>query len=168
MRNTVNYLLLLLFSVFLTNGFSQDKVGSSAPGFSGKTTDGKVINLADLKGKVVLVDFWASWCMPCREEMPELIKFYKQHKNPAFEMLAVNIDKDKNNMQHFLDELFPQPSFPIIVDDNQEIPALFNIEAMPTTLIIDKKGTIRFWHNGFKKSYVDDYNTELTQLLKEN
>ena len=168
MKIAIKYFLILLLTVFTGTGISQEKNDSSAPDFKGKTPEGKEIKLSDYAGKVVLIDFWASWCTPCREEMPELIKFYKTHNDPKFELVAVNIDKDKDNMQHFLDQLFPKPGFPIIADNEQQIPALFNIEAMPTTIFIDKKGKVRFRHDGFKQSYINDFNEELTQLLKED
>ena len=162
------YFSILFLIILVSTGFTQEKVGSLAPDFNGKTIDSNEIKLSDYAGKVVLIDFWASWCPPCREEMPALIKFYRSHKNPKFLLIAVNIDNKKANMESFLDKLFPEPAFPIVVDNNQEIPALFNIEAMPTTIFVDKKGKIRFWHNGFKESYVNDFDSELTQLLKEN
>jgi thiol-disulfide isomerase/thioredoxin len=168
MRVTALSLFILLFAAIAGSGFSQDKEDPPAPDFTGKTSDGKEIKLSDYTGKVVLLDFWASWCPPCREEMPELIKFYKKHSDPQFEMIAVNIDNSTYNMNQFLDKLFPKPAFPIVVDNNQKIPSLFDIEAMPTTILIDKKGKIRFRHDGFKESYVDDFNSELIQLLKEN
>lgn len=168
MRIMFKYVLVLFFTILMGIGICQEKEGSPAPDFEGKTIRGKDLKLSDYHGKVILIDFWASWCPPCREEMPLLIKFYKAHKDSDFEMIAVNIDNDKDNMQHFLDKLFPEPEFPIVVDDNQKIPPLFNIQAMPTTIFVDKKGKIRFWHNGFQKSYVDDFNSELTLLLKEN
>ncbi len=168
MRITLKFLFVLLFTAFVSNGFCQEKVGSPAPNFEGKTLNSKEIKLSDYTGKVVLIDFWASWCPPCREEMPQLIKFYRAHKDSNFQLIAVNIDKEKDNVDQFLDKLFPEPSFPIVLDNNQKIPSLFNIQAMPTTIFIDKKGKIRFWHNGFKDSYVNDFNSELTQLLKEN
>ncbi len=168
MRTTVRFLLILVTAAFLGRGLSQEKEDLPAPDFKGKTIKGNEIKLSDFKGKVVLLDFWASWCPPCREEMPQLVKFYKTHNNPDFQLIAVNIDNNAGNMQKFLDKLFPQPEFPIIEDDAQKIPALFNIEAMPTTIFIDKKGNIRYRHDGFKDSYVNDFNTELTQLLKEN
>ena len=168
MRITTNLLLVLLFAAFVSNGICQEKVGSTAPNFEGKTLKSKELKLSDYSGKVVLLDFWASWCPPCREEMPQLIKFYRAHKDSNFQLIAINIDDKKDNVTHFLDKLFPEPSFPIVLDNNQKIPPLFNIQAMPTTIFIDKKGKIRFWHNGFKDSYVNDFNSELTQLLKEN
>lgn len=167
MRIIIKFLLILLLTAFVGIGICQDKDDSLAPDFKGKTSEGKEIKLSDYLGKVVLIDFWASWCPPCREEMPELIKFYKTHKDPEFELIAVNIDNESENMQRFLDKLNPKPGFPIIVDNKQEIPSLFNIEAMPTTIFIDKKGKVRFRHDGFKATYINDFNDELTQLLKE-
>ncbi len=168
MKSPVKIIFIFLITTFISIGICQEAEGSLAPAFEGKTPHGKEIKLSDYLGKVVLIDFWASWCPPCREEMPELIKFYKAHKDTKFELIAVNIDNDSKNMQRFLDKLFPKPDFPIIVDNNQQIPSLFNIEAMPTTIFIDKKGKIRFRHDGFKETYVNDFNKELTQLLKEN
>jgi thiol-disulfide isomerase/thioredoxin len=168
MRIILNYTFILFLTLFISEGFSQEKIGSPAPDFQGKTIKAKEIKLSDFAGKVVLIDFWASWCPPCRQEMPALIEFYDSHKNPKFELIAVNIDDKRENMENFLDNLFPEPEFPIIEDHSQKIPPLFNIEAMPTTIFIDKKGKIRFWHNGFEASYINDFNSELTQLLKEN
>jgi thiol-disulfide isomerase/thioredoxin len=168
MRLTIKYFLFLLLIAFVSIGVCQEKEGTPAPVFDGKTSQGKEIKLSDYLGKVVLIDFWASWCPPCREEMPELIKFYKVHKDQKFEIIAINIDNDSKNMQSFLDKLTSKPDFPILVDNNQQIPPLFEIEAMPTTIFIDKKGNMRFRHDGFKASYINDFNEELTQLLKEN
>lgn len=168
MKITVRFLLILFIAAFLGKGLAQEKEDSPAPDFQGKTINGKDLKLSDYKGKVVLLDFWASWCPPCREEMPQLVKFYEEHHKQDFQLIAVNIDNKEGNMQKFLDKLFPQPEFPIVTDDTQKIPALFNIQAMPTTIFIDKKGNIRYRHDGFKDSYVNDFNSELTQLLKEN
>lgn len=168
MRIKLKSFLLLALILFVSTAICQQKDDSAAPDFKGITTDNKEIKLSDYLGKVVLIDFWASWCPPCREEMPELIKFYKAHNDQKFELLAVNIDKDKVNMQKFLDNLAIKPGFPIITDNEQQIPPLYNIEAMPTTIFIDKKGKIRFRHDGFKQSYINDFTNELTQLLKEN
>ena len=158
----------MMLTAFVSIGVCQEKDDSIAPDFKGKTSEGKEIKLSDYAGKVVLIDFWASWCPPCREEMPELIKFYKSHNDPKFQLIAINIDNDKANIEKFLDKLSPKPGFPIIADNEHQIPGLFNIEAMPTTIFIDKKGKIRFRHDGFKQSYINDFNDELTQLLKDN
>jgi thiol-disulfide isomerase/thioredoxin len=168
MRLTIKYFLFLLLIAFVSIGVCQEKGDTPAPAFEGKTSQGKEIKSSDYLGKVVLIDFWASWCPPCRDEMPELVKFYKAHKDQKFEIIAINIDNDSKNMQSFLDKLTSKPDFPILVDNSQQIPPLFEIEAMPTTIFIDKKGNMRFRHDGFKASYINDFNEELTQLLKEN
>lgn len=168
MKNTTKYFFIFLIVAISSNGNCQEKENMLAPNFTGKTSEGKEIKLSDYAGKVVLIDFWASWCPPCREEMPELIKFYKAHKNDKFEIIAVNIDNDSKNMQSFIDKLFPKPDFTIVSDIEKQIPELFNIKAMPTTIFIDKKGKIRFRHDGFKFTYVADFSEELSQLSKEN
>lgn len=167
MRRTIKFIFSFLIAIFITTGLSQDKIGTSAPDFDGKTSNGKEIKLSDYLGKVVLVDFWASWCVPCQEEMPELVKFFRIHKDSQFVLIGVNIDNEVENMNHFIKQLSLKPEFEIITDTDQHIPSLFDIEAMPTTIFIDKKGKIRYWHDGFKKSYVDDFKKELKQLLKE-
>jgi len=167
MGRTIKFIFFFLIAIFITTSLSQDKIGSSAPDFEGKTSKGKEIKLSDYIGKVVLLDFWASWCPPCREEMPELIKFFRTHKDSQFVLIGVNIDNEVENMNHFIKQLTLKPDFPIITDTDQHIPSLFDIEAMPTTIFIDKKGKIRFWHDGFQISYVNDFKEELHQLLKE-
>ena len=92
MRITLSYVAIIFLTLFISKGFCQEKVGSAAPDFQGKTIKSKEITLSDYAGKVVLIDFWASWCPPCREEMPALIDFYDTHKNPKFELIAINID----------------------------------------------------------------------------
>ena len=166
-----SYLLIPAIGLFLS--LSQNAVGSPhktgapAPEFTGKTTGGETIKLSDYRGQVVLLDFWASWCAPCREEMPFLIDFYREHGKKAFQIIAINIDDKIENMEHFLSGLDDPPDFPILVDRAKEIPKQYDIEAMPTTLFIDKKGTVRFWHTGFKKSYQKQFRAELDELLKE-
>lgn len=141
--------------------------GKPAPDFIGKTISGEEIKLSDYKGKVVLLDFWASWCGPCREEMPFLIDFYRHNKNRDFEIIAINIDDKAKNMEKFLSNIFGRPEFPILFDQHKNIPPLYDIETMPTTIFIDKNGTVRYWHNGFKKSYEVQFQDELNALLKE-
>ena len=108
MKSPVKYFFILLVTAFAGIGNCQEKDDLLAPDFKGKTSGGKEIKLSDYLGKVVLIDFWASWCPPCREEMPELIKFYKTHKDTAFELIAVNIDNESENMQRFLDKLISE------------------------------------------------------------
>lgn len=158
--------ILLIFSLAVFAGDSP-KIGQPAPEFSGTTIDGKRIELNDFKGKVVLIDFWASWCGPCREEMPFLIElYYHYHKSP-FEIIAVNIDDKTENARKFMNQLSEKIYFTIVQDSKQQIPPLYQIKGMPTSIVLDKKGIIRFWHTGFKESYKEDYLSEISELLNE-
>jgi thiol-disulfide isomerase/thioredoxin len=117
---------------------------------------------------VVLLDFWASWCIPCRKEMPFLVEFYNANKDKKFVILAVNIDDKAENMNKFLSQLDTRVPFPIIHDAKKEIPPKYDLQAMPTTAFIDKSGNIRYRHTGFKDSYKEDFSKELETLLSES
>ena len=142
------------------------KVGNMAPEFKGETIDGKELKLSDYKGRVILLDFWASWCGPCQKELPFLFQMYDDNEDRNFIIIAVNIDKKLNSAQKFLEKLTEKAHFPIVWDSKSEIPALYNIESMPTTIFIDKEGVIRYIHTGFTDSSKDMLRNELDELLK--
>lgn len=141
-------------------------VGQLAPDFKGVTIDGKELKLSDYKGRVVLLDFWASWCGPCQKELPFLFQMYDDNDDRNFIIIAVNIDKKLNSAQKFLEKLTEKAHFPIVWDSKSEIPSLYNIESMPTTIFIDKEGIIRYIHTGFTDSSKDVLRNELDELLK--
>jgi len=159
--------LILLFTLCSVITIASTQIGSPANDFEGKTLEGERIQLSDYKGKVVLIDIWASWCTPCRKEMPFLIELYSEFDRSNFEIIAINIDDKISNAKSFLSQLKYQPMFPIVMDPKKEIPELYRIKAMPTTILIDKTGKIRYWHNGFKKSHKRKYREELKILLSE-
>ena len=164
MKRYVVFLLLLMYIGIVSAG---DLVGKTAPGFSGKDIDGKEINLSDYKGKVVLLDFWASWCIPCREEFPFLVDFYREHQKDPFMVLAVSIDDKEENMRNFLKKNYASHVFPVIFDRDKSIPPLYELESMPTSIFIDKKGIIRYIHTGFNDTRKKEFQTELSTLLRE-
>ena len=157
--------IFLLISIYDIN--ADDLTGKTAPAFSAKDTDGNEVNLSDYRGKVVLLDFWASWCVPCREELPFLVKFYREHQNDDFIILAVNIDNEEENMRTFLVKHKATHVFPVIFDSEKSIPPLYELESMPTTIFIDKKGIIRYSHTGFNDTRKDEFQVELQTLLHE-
>ena len=161
----------ILCLIFIFGSFhyltASDLYGQEAPLFSGTDLQGQQINLADYRGKVVLLDFWASWCAPCKQEFPFLIHLYQKYKKSDFIVLAVNIDNERKNMLSFLLKNDGIKSFPVIFDPEKKIPPLYDLQAMPTSLFIDKKGIIRFIHNGFSDSKKEEFQKELTILLNE-
>jgi peroxiredoxin len=118
-------------------------VGKRAPDFSASTLDGRTVSLAEFRGqKKVVVSFWASWCGPCRLEMPGLIKFYKDHHDASsdFEILAVSIDENTKDAVDFA--AAQKLNFPVLLDPRQKIADAYEVEGIPTMFIVDKDGKI--------------------------
>ena len=139
--------------------------------FQGVTIAGEEINLSDYRGKVVIVDFWASWCGPCKKEFPFLVQLYKKvnkGERQYLEILAINLDGQPEMMKKFLTDLDDEVPFPILTDPEGKLPKKYKVEAMPTTLFIDREGKIRFRHQGFEKDHMQTYISELMALLKED
>lgn len=126
---------------------------------------GQPIALNDLKGRVLLVDFWASWCEPCREEFPEFEAMYRDLRERGVEIIAISVDRKRENAEAFLAK--HPASFPVIHDPNRAIADRFKPRAMPTAYIIDQSGVVRFVHLGFQRSYLTTYREEITRLLAE-
>lgn len=162
-------LLLLAITALLPISSQAQDVGSDAPAFSGKDTKGNEIKLGDYKDKVVLLDFWASWCSPCKQEMPFLIELYNEYKVKNFEIIAINLDTQEKKMHQFIEQLSTSPDFKItfkvIWDPKAEIAEKYGLKAMPTTVLIDRKGVVRFRYKGFHPSKKEDYKSDLEELL---
>ncbi len=125
------------------------KPGSKAPNFSLKTLDGKEIQLTDYRGKKVILNFWATWCPPCREEMPEMQKFYRDYKDKDVEILAVNLtyaETKKEKIGEFVEKY--DLSFPVPLDEKNTTGKQFRAVSIPTSYFIDENGIIRNSHIG--------------------
>jgi thiol-disulfide isomerase/thioredoxin len=142
------------------------EVGDLAPEFLARTSEGDTVRLSDYRGRVVILDFWASWCPPCREELPFLLSLAAVHRTKALDLIAVNIDDRSENMDKFLSGVRTDAGT-MVVDREKALPALYDIETMPTTVFIDREGRIRYWHNGFSASEEATYEQELRILLTE-
>jgi peroxiredoxin len=136
-----------------------------APGFELSDRDGGRVALADLDGEVVLVNFWATWCGPCREEMPHLEALYQRYSDLGFTLLGVNVEEDSSGADEFL--AGTPVSFPILFDPENEVSKLYNVVAMPSTVLIDRAGNMRFIHHGYKPGYENDYQSQIRALLRE-
>lgn len=118
--------------------------GNLAPDFELQSLDGKTIKLSSLRGKKVIVNFWATWCPPCRQEMPEMEEFYSKHKNEGVEILAVNLtqaEKSRADVPEFIEEY--GITFPILMDEKGNTGQLYNVSSIPATFIIDTQGVIQ-------------------------
>ncbi|MDK2776273.1 MAG: TlpA family protein disulfide reductase [Pseudomonadota bacterium] len=121
--------------------------------------------LADYRGKVVYVDFWASWCGPCRKSLPLLNGLRNELKSQGFEVLAINLDEDIKAARSFLKE-YPV-SYPTLYDGAGKTPEAYGLRGMPTSYLIDRKGHIQAVHQGFKPSDIDKIKAEVNALLKQ-
>jgi thiol-disulfide isomerase/thioredoxin len=101
---------------------------------------GTVRRLSDFNGKVVFLNFWATWCGPCRFEMPSMEKLYRKYKDSGLEIVAVNLQEDRNSVQRFVDEY--GLSFPVLLDKTGRIGATYGARSIPTTYIIGRDGTV--------------------------
>ena len=159
-------IFFLCFTVlfFSAMGYSQD-VDSKAPDFSSKDLNGNPIKLSDLKGKVVVLDFWASWCVPCKKSMPHLIKLYNDHLADSLVIIGINVDTQIDKMREFQNAINEDITFPLIFDSESKIPPLYNVEGMPTTVVINKDGVIKYKEVGFNDDLKDKLNKTVISLL---
>jgi len=114
----------------------------------------------------VLLNFWATWCGPCREEMPHLEALYEKYKSLGFTLVAVNVENNPDGAKKWLADNGPV-TFPVLLDTKNEVSKLYKVETMPSTVVIAKDGTMRFVHHGYKTGYEGDYQNEVRQLLRE-
>jgi len=138
-----------------------------APAFQLSGRGGKTIDLSQFKGQVVMINFWASWCGPCRQEMPLLEDIYKKYKPMGFTMLAVNVEPDSKAADAWLGKLAKPVTFPIAYDVDSKVSKLYKVETMPSTVIVDRKGNVRALHRGYKAGDENFYLTQIRTMLKE-
>jgi len=120
--------------------------GDLAPNFTVETLDGKIVSLSDYRGKTVLLNFWATWCPPCRSEMPDLEQLYRERKGQGFVVLAVDLQEPKGPVADFVDRF--GLTFPILMDASGEVAERYNIQVLPSTFFIDKEGRIATFNFG--------------------
>lgn len=136
-----------------------------APDIVLRTQDGAAVRLADLKGNVVLVDFWASWCPPCKASFPALDALYREYRDRGVEVLAINLDERQRDADAFLAE-HPH-TLTVLFDPKGTSAAAFGVQGMPSSFVIDRDGIIRFTHQGYTGNVDTSYRQELAHLLSE-
>ncbi len=159
-------MLGVLLSIFAATSLaSSGLAGQSAPDFVLKSATGENLRLSEYRGDVVMINFWATWCGPCRQEMPLLDELYARYQRVGFSLLGINIDDDSRRAMAMVDEL--GVSFPVLFDEHKEVSKLYEVEAMPVTILLDREGTVRHIHHGYKPGYEQDYLNEIRALLRE-
>jgi peroxiredoxin len=138
---------------------------ATAPDFTLRSADGRNVRLDELRGQVVLVNFWATWCGPCREEMPRLNVLYEKYRKSGFVLLGVNVDDDPKTALATAAKL--NVSFPVLLDTDKKVSKLYDLNTMPSTIVIDRDGKMRFLHRGYRAGTEGDYEQQIRGLLKE-
>ena len=136
-----------------------------APDFALPARDGGEVRLSELKGQVVMINFWATWCGPCRQEMPLLQQIHAKYEPLGFTMLGVNVEPDSAAAQNWLKDM--PVSFPIVFDRKSEVSSSFGVEAMPSSVLIDREGRVRHVHRGYKPGDEAVYADLVRGLVKE-
>ncbi len=133
-----------------------------APDFTLQTLDGESVSLSDYRGKLVMINFWASWCPPCNSEMPDLQRYYEQHQDEDFIILGVNYQDTPDKVQAFIEKY--GVTFPILLDSDGRVANLFGVQGLPTSFFVDKEGNVLGYQPGpVTKEMLEDGITPLLQ-----
>ncbi len=158
-------IIIALFSTTVANTVKAEEISGKAHDFTLKSRAGKNIRLAELAGQVVLVNFWASWCGPCRKEMPKLESLHQKYKDLGVSILGINIDNSTELADKVLKDI--KVNFPVLYDPEGNTSERYQVRAMPSTYLVDKKGNFRFFHKGYLPGYELEYDKQIKQLIRE-
>ncbi len=136
-----------------------------APDFTLHSVAGTNLRLKEQRGQVVMLNFWATWCAPCRQEMPQLNRLYEKYRASGFVLLGVNVDDDTANASGVSSRLGLR--FPILLDTDKKVSRLYDLSTMPSTVLIDRDGRVRYVHLGYKDGYAQAYESQIRELLRE-
>ena len=162
MKNRIATILALLLSVPAVAGSS---ASGPAPQFSLDSRNGPKISLAQYKGQVVMLNFWASWCGPCRQEMPILEQLNHQYRNKGVALIGVNVEPDSTLATNWLKAT--PVTFPILFDVDSKVSKLYEVQGMPNTVILDRKGIVRYIHRGYTPGAENEYLDQIRTLIRE-
>ena len=138
---------------------------TKAPDFALRSLEGPNLRLQEQRGRVVMVNFWATWCGPCRIEMPHLARLYDKYRASGFQLLGINIDEDPRQAATVATKLGLR--FPVLFDTEKKVSKLYDLSTMPSTVLIDRDGKVRYIHRGYRDGYEDTYEKQIRELLKE-
>lgn len=159
--------LCLALALSLPHCAKKPKESSIAPDFTLKTLEGREIVLSGLKGKVVLLDFWATWCSPCKESIPHLIQLHKEYQGKGFELIGMSMDKggEAEMVQRFVNQM--DIPYPILMTP-EGVSRNFKVTGLPTAILIDKEGKIREKIVGFNSAIGQQISAKVGELISEN
>jgi len=164
-RWTVRLLTLATLAVISGAVGAATTAASGAPDFTLPSIDGPNLRLQEQRGQVVMINFWATWCGPCRVEMPHLARLYDKYRGSGFTVLAVNIDEDPYKAASLAKQLGMR--FPVLLDKEKKVSRLYGLSTMPSTILVDREGRVRYVHRGYRDGYEETYDRQIRELLRE-
>jgi peroxiredoxin len=138
-----------------------------APDFTLKSLEGSNLRLDEYKGQVVLINFWATWCGPCRQELPLLDRIHQRYQDAGFAVLGINVEGNEKTAEAEAMITKAGVTFPVLVDEGQHISEMYSLEAMPTSVVVDRDGVVRYIHRGYKPGDEAKYLEVVKQLIRE-
>lgn len=163
MKNHSLIVTLVLLSTLYHMAYAVS-IGDTTPDFKLPQVQGNHFkSLSDFHGKVVYLDFWASWCAPCRKSFPLMNTLYHKYKKQGLEVVAINMDEEDHSLQRFLQK--SPVDFTLLRDQQQTTAEKFQVAVMPSSFLIDRSGHIRYIHQGFKTRDINIIEQHIQKLL---
>lgn len=163
--NTIAGMLFAFFLVASGTTLAAAKLDKTAPDFTLKQKTGGNFRLSEHRGEVLFINFWASWCGPCRQEMPILDELHSRYRSAGFKVVGITIDEDRSKADAMLKKI--PVTFPVLYDAESSVSELFDVDAMPTSILVDRSGKMRFLHRGYKPGFEIDYRNQIKELIRE-
>jgi thiol-disulfide isomerase/thioredoxin len=162
---SIRLMVLLTGSMLVTSSALAKDMTGAAPDFTLKSISGENLKLSEFRGDVILINFWASWCGPCRQEMPLLDQLYQRYSPVGFTILGINVEENSDQARKLLQEV--PVSFPILFDTQNSVSKLYNLVGMPSTMIVDRDGNIRYQNVAYLPGYEKKYEEQIKELIRE-
>ena len=156
---------LLLLALFLALPAAATNAVGPAPGFQLPARGGKQVSLDQFKGQVVMINFWATWCGPCKQELPHLARLYDKYRSAGFVLLGVSVDDDPKAAQALAERMGLK--FPVLFDTDKSVSRLYALDSMPSSVLIDRDGKLRHLHRGYRDGVEQLYERQVRDLVKE-
>ncbi len=146
-------------------GASAGAAAAAAPEFELPSVDGKPFKLASLRGKVVLMDFWATWCGPCKDSAPKFQQFFERYRDKGFSVVGVNLDEEPGEVPRFMAR--HRVSYNVVLDPDNAVSRLYRVRGIPSLFLLDKQGRVRKHWVGWDESLQPELESDIQELLKE-